>query len=144
MDLWWSSSASPAQGRIAKAGCPRAYFGFEYIEEWRLHNLLRQPNLVFHLPHSLSLYMYSLQLKWKFLHFTLSLVLLVLSLGITGKSPAPSSLVTLTRPPWTLLFSRLNSYSSLSLFKSCSCSSPLIIFAACCWTHSSMSMSPLY
>ena len=73
------------------------------------------------------------------------------SLGTTGKSLAPSSLqppfrpfYTLIRSPLSLLFTRLNSPSLLSLSSEERCSSASDIFMALCWTLSRTCISLLY
>lgn len=65
----------------------------------------------------------------------------VTSLDTTEKSLSPSSLqppfrnlYALVRSPLSLLFSKLNSPSFLSLFSQERCSDLLIIFMALCWT----------
>lgn len=72
-------------------------------------------------------------------------------LGATEKSLASFSLHspfrylwTLMMSPLSLLFSRLNSANSLSPSSQERCSSPLMVFVAVCWDHSSKSMPLLY
>uniref|UniRef100_A0A8C3JB82 Symplekin n=1 Tax=Calidris pygmaea TaxID=425635 RepID=A0A8C3JB82_9CHAR len=91
-----------------------------------------------------------LRLEWNFPWSSLCPLPLVLSLGTTEKSPAPSSfnppfrsLSAFRRSPLSLLLSRLKSPSSLSLSSSGRCSNPLIIFDALRWTLSSSSLSLL-
>lgn len=71
-----------AQGHVQSAS--------EYLQEQRLHNLSGQPVPVFdHLHSELHFLMY----KWIFLYFNLCSCLFITSLGTTGKSLAPSSLL---------------------------------------------------
>jgi len=118
---------------------------FEYLQRWRLHCLSGLPVqcLV-----TLTVQTCFLMFGGNLLCFILCLLTLVLSLGTTEKSLAASSLCspfrylyTLMRSHQSLLFSRFNSPSSLSLSLSERCSSALIIFVALCWTLSSMSLS---
>jgi len=83
--------------------------------------------------------------------FSLCPLPLVLSLGTTEKILGPSSwyppfryLCTLMRSLLSLLFSRLNSPSSLSPSLDVRCSRPLVILVAFHWTLSIMSMSLVY
>ena len=82
-----------------------------------------------------------LMIWWKLLCFSLCPLPLILSLGTTERSLAPSSLCppfshlyTLTRSPLSLLSSRLNSPSSLYLSSEERYSGPLVLFLALHWT----------
>lgn len=75
----------------------------------------------------------------------------VLSLGVTEKSLAPPSFLlpsscshTWLRPCLSLLFSRLNSPSSLCLPSYDRCSHSIIIFMGLCWTCCSTSVNLLF
>lgn len=117
---------------------------FEYILEWRLRNLPRQPVPVLGHPSSAEvvpdgrhLLCFSLchclfSCHWASLKRACLHLLHTLPLGTYWWDP-----------PWTL-FSRLNSLSSLSLSSCERCSSPFIIFAALYWSLSTVSMSLLY
>jgi len=89
--------------------------------------------------------------KWSSLCLSLCPLPLVLSVGTTERSLAPSSLLLPTQvfvhtdeiTP-SLLFSRLSSPSIPSLSSYDRCSSPFIILVAFRWSHPSRSMSHLY
>lgn len=87
--------------------------------------------------------------KWNFQYFCLCSWPLVFSPGITKKNLTLSSLHLpiryflysfIDQVPPSLLFYRLNSSSSLSLFSHSRCSNPSIIYVAHCRTHSSISL----
>lgn len=91
--------------------------------------------------------------RWNFLGFSLCLLPPAVALATTESSPAPASSLPPFLPPFmylntlissllSLLFLRLNSHSPLSFSSQSRCY--LIILVAFCWTHSSMSSSPLY
>jgi len=82
--------------------------------------------------------------EWNFLCFGLCSLLLVLPFGTSEKTLIPSALLPPIRYLYIVMipqvFSSLNSPRSLNLSSHVSCSSPLIIFVALCWTYSSKSM----
>lgn len=86
-----------------------------------------------------------------YLYFHLCPLPFVLSVGTTEKSGSLFSIpshhvfiIHIVGFPPSLLFSMLNSSSSLSLYSYVIHFKPLIIFMALHWTHSSLSMSLLY
>lgn len=81
--------------------------------------------------------------KWNFLYFSLGPLLLALSLDIPKKSLAPSFLHSPLRHFKTLLFSRLNNFSSLSLSWCERWTKPIVILMAFHWTCFSKTVSPL-
>uniref|UniRef100_A0A8B9QH24 Glycoprotein endo-alpha-1,2-mannosidase n=2 Tax=Apteryx owenii TaxID=8824 RepID=A0A8B9QH24_APTOW len=136
------------QGQLEQAAQDHVQLGFKYLQGCGLHSLSRKPVSMFSYPCSKEVF---LMFKWNFLCFSLCPLPLILSLGTTEKSLAPSSLdppirylYLLIRISLSLLFSRLNRPSSLSFFSYKQCSSPLIVFVALCWTCSSRSVSVLY
>lgn len=86
------------------------------------------------------------KIKCNFLYFSLC----PLSLILSGRFCLHlfyfphQAFIHVDKMPLTLLSSRLNVSSSLSICSYDRCSSPLIIFVLLCWTHSSMSLFLLY
>lgn len=86
------------------------------------------------------------KIKCNFLYFSLC----PLSLILSGRFCLHlfyfphQAFIHVDKMPLTLLSSRLNVSSSLSICSYDRCSSPLIIFVLLCWTHSSMSPFLLY
>ena len=90
-DLWRSSGLMPLlkQGHLEPAGQDHVQTAFEYLQGGRLHNLLWLLVPVFRYPCSKELFPI---FRVNFLCFNLCPLPLVLSLGTTEKSLAPSSL----------------------------------------------------
>jgi len=91
-DLWTSSSPAPALAGSAGTGCPGHLSSSEYLQERRLHSPSGQPVSVFDHPHS---------------------KVFSSSDGVSGVSGCAYCLLQ-HQEPLSLLFSRLNSPSSLS------------------------------
>jgi len=87
-DFCGSSSPTPGskQGYLEQAAQDHVHAGFEYLQRRRIHNLPGQPG-----PGVWKVKMFLLTFRWNFLCFSLCPLPLVLSLGTTEKSLAPSS-----------------------------------------------------
>ena len=142
LEIIFSNLPSQAGSPIEGCSGPRSG-NFWYLQGWTLHNLPGQFVPVLSHPHSKNV-------SWCAEGTSCVSLCLVLSLGMTGKSLARSSL----HPPFRflrtliksflILFSRLNSPSSLSLSSYQRCSSPFVLFLDFHWTLCSISMSLLY
>jgi len=88
-DLCGSPSPAPLQKQVhpERAARDLVQAGLEYLQSRKLHNLPKQPVPVLHHPDSKKFF---LMLRWNILGFCLCLLPLVLSLGDTIKSLAPS------------------------------------------------------
>ena len=90
-DLCGPSSPTPLpkQGHLQQAAEDLVQVGFEYLQRRRLH----KPPLgsLFQCSVTLRVKKFFLMFRWNFLCFSFCLLPLVLSLGTTGKSLAPSS-----------------------------------------------------
>ena len=146
--LWRSSTPTTCseQGQQEQYAQGHVQLGFEYLQHGDSTN--SRSNL-FQCLTTLTSKKFVLTFKWNFLYFNLCFSPLVLLLHIT-KSLTLSSLLapirhlyTLVRSCLSLLFSRLNSPSSLSLSWYIWCSELLIIIEALGWTCSSMSVPHL-
>ena len=86
-DFWRSSSPTllPKQGYLQQVAQDLAQAGFEYLQRRRLHNLPGQPVPVLRHPQIFLMF------RWNFPCISLCLLPLVLSLGTTENSLAPSS-----------------------------------------------------
>jgi len=89
-DLWESSSPTPLpnQGHLQQAAQDLVQVGFEYLQRRRIHNL---PGSLFQCSVTLRGKKFFLMFRRNFLCFSLCPLPLVLSLGTTEKSLAPSS-----------------------------------------------------
>jgi len=117
---------------------------FDYLQGWRLHDFSGQPVPVLGHLHSEKVFP---DVQKEPPVFGLCPLPLILLLGTTVKSLSSSSLHSPSIFVYTaeillsLLFSRLNSPSSLSLSSQERCSTPFSIFVGLHWTFSSSSVS---
>lgn len=88
-----------AQAEPPRTDCPHdIQMALDYLQGWRLHNILNKPEPM--LPHPHSKKMCFLMFRWNLLYFSLCPLPLVLSLANTEKSLVLSSL----HPPLRYLY----------------------------------------
>lgn len=158
--LWWLESTSrghliqpPKQSQLKQLVQDCVQLGFEYLWVWRFHNLPGKPVPGFQLFHLFQCFttltvkgVGGLKFKGNILYFSLGLLLLVLSLDTTEKSPPVFFLFLFSRYLYTKILSHLLQHEQswpLSLWNDRN-SSPLIIFVSLWWTNSSLSAPLLY
>ena len=142
-------SNPPAKaGSLHQVTQVRVQVGLEYLQRRRLHNLPGQPVPV--LRH-LTVKKFLRTLERNFLCSSFRPFPLVLSPHAAENSlasplcpPHLRYLLTWIRSPLSLLFSRLNRPSSLSLSSQGRCPRPFTVFVALRWTLSKRSLSFLY
>ena len=104
-ELWRSSGPIPLleQGNLEPVAQDRVQMAFELLQERRLYNLSGQPVVVLSHPHSKKCF---LMFRWTLLCVSLCSLPLVLSLGVTEKNLALSSL----HPPFRHLYTLIGSF----------------------------------
>lgn len=112
--------------RSARAGWP-GLLGFEYLWARRLHRLSEKPVLAHDHPHCTSFF---IMLKRNFLSFNLCPPPLILSLGTTVKSLAPS----LLSPLFSYLYVLTRSLWASSSWGSHLLLTQLVSSLSICWT----------
>jgi len=135
------------QGQLEHVVQGSVHSGFYCLHRWGLHNLCREHIALADNTHSKEVFCV---FKWNFLYFTLCPQPPVFSQDVTEKRSAPYSFLSHQvfthgdKISLSLLFSRLDGHSCLTLSSYVRCCCPVMFLAALCWTCCRKSVSFLY